>query len=406
MHDVATTLNKIGKELNTSFLEREDVIWVLLIALLTGEHPILLGDPGVAKTEMIRFLMSAITNKRSWEGQMSKERSDEDVLGPYDLPRLKQGERVRNDKGFLTDVDIALIDEVGKMSAVTGHGLLAALNERLKHEVRDELSVHKIPLWVAFTTSNEIPTQESDDAAALWDRIMLRVFVDDIRKKQNFIKLLTMEIEPPKTQIDFEDLKKAALVDVPAIGISKAAIASIADLRVRLAGENVSPSPRRWRKAMKILQAAAFLAGNDEVYESHLSVLKFVLWDEVEHIELVTRFCESAANPFYDRVQENLKLIGEVVKGLKERQSDPVGLSAYGQQATANLATVRDSLDEILLEAKGRDVTGFANAADKHRETLIRTYRECMTMDMDVAVISAEKKLGLGGGSDISVEVV
>lgn len=405
MHDVATTLNKIRAELNTAFLEREDVIWVLLLALLSGEHPILLGDPGVAKSEVVRFLVQAITNKSYWEGQMSKERSDEDVLGPYDLPRLKQGERVRNDKGFLTDVDLALIDEVGKMSAVTGHGLLAALNERLKHEVTEGRSSHSIPLHVAFTTANEIPTHESDDAAALWDRIMLRVFVEDIRKKQNFVKLLTMAIEPPKTRIDFEDIKKASEVDVPAIGVSRSAITQIADLRTRLSAENVNPSPRRWRKAMKILKASAFLAGNDEVYESHLSVLKFVLWDDVEQIETVTRMCESAANPFYDRVQENLKHIGEVVKGLKERQSDPVGLSAYGQDASNKLGKVRASLDEILLEAKGRDVPGFVNAADKHRETLIQTYRQCFDMDADIAAISAEKKLGLGGGSDVSLEV-
>lgn len=406
MHNVAVTLNKIRAELQRSFLEREEAIHAMLLALLAGEHIILLGDPGVAKSEMVRFLVSALDNKSYFEALLSKNRPAEAVLGPLDIKRFREtGERIVRNKGFLTDVDLAFLDEIGKMSPVVGHDLLAALNERIRHEVNGGRSVHQIPLHTAFTAANEIPTHESDDAAALWDRLLVRVFVDDIRKKQNFAKLLTMEVNPPTTRLDFEELKKAAEVDVPAIGLSKLAEKAIVELRMKLADEKVNPSARRWRKSMKLLRAEAFLAGADEVLEEHLSVLKFTLWDEIEHIEVVTQRCESAANPFYDRVQEQLKLLGEVQKGIKDRAGDTTGLATYGQEASTKLAQVRKSLDQLIMDADGRTIPGFVGAADKHRELLIKTFVDCMGQDADVAEISAEKRLGLGGGSDFQTVV-
>jgi len=405
MHPVAATLNKIAAELKASFLEREDAIDAMMLALLAGEHAFLFGPPGTAKSELVRALVESLNGTRYFEVALSRTRPAEAVLGPLNIKEFRDnGNYFLKRKGFASDADICFFDEIGKMSPVLGHDMLALLNERVYHEVNGGRSVHPTPLHTAFTASNEMPTNESDDAAALWDRLLVRVCVDYLQKKSNFSKLLTSSVEHPKTRLDFEDLKKVVETEVPNIQMSKEALTGMVALRTKMAGERLFPSDRRWRASVKVLRAAAFLVGNAQVEEEQLSVLKFTLWDELEHIDAITDMCEAAGNPFAEALQTSAKLLSEVRKGLADRAGTD-GLTLYGQEASLKLAEVRKSLDDLLTLANGRSIAGFPKAADEHRELLIEVFVQCMGNDRDVAELAVNKRLGLGGGSAVQIEV-
>lgn len=402
MHPVATTLREIEGQLNAFFLERKDVIRAMILAVLSKEHAFVLGPPGTGKSALVRALVNAITGARLFEIGLSKTRPREAVLGPLDIKEFREnGNYFTKTKGFLLDSEFAFLDEIGKMSDVLGHDMLAALNERLQHEVNGGRSTKPIPLYTAFTASNELIAHESDDAAALWDRLLFRVIVDYLQDPSNFAALLRGGTPPPTSTVDFADLQKVIDVEVPSIPISDEALAALVRLRHDLAKEHIYPSDRRWKQSVKALQAQAFLEGREEILDEDLAVLRWTLWETVEQVEKVERMALTASNPFIDELFQIRAQIREISEGIQTRVggSDENAKLNYGKEANTKLKAARDSLDRLLKTAAGRSIPNFKEVADFHRDTLTSNYHQMLGLDEDAAVVAASKKLGLGDGT-------
>lgn len=402
MHAVAQTLREIEGQLNTYFLERQEVVRAILLAVLAKQHIFVLGPPGTGKSELIRAVVRAITGARYFECALSKTRPAEAILGPLDIKEFREnGNYFLKRAGFASDVEYAMFDEIGKMSPVLGHDLLALLNERLIHEVNGGRSTKRAPLYTAFTASNELITGESDDAAALWDRLLFRVVVDYLQEKSNFARLLRGGLPPSTSVVAFDDLRKAIDVDVPNIGISDIAMEAMVRLRHDLAKEHIFPSDRRWKQSVKALQAQAFLEGRDEIVDDDLAVLRWTLWDTVETLEKVERLCQSASNPFVDELFKVRSQIRELAEGIAKRaqETDDNAKLNYGKEANTKLKTARDSLDRLLKTAGSRAIPNFKEVSDFHHDTLKNNYHLCLGLDEDAAAVAASKKLGLGDGS-------
>lgn len=403
MHPVAATLREIEGQLNAFFMERRDVIRVVMLAILSKEHAYILGPPGTGKSALIRAVVQAIVGARYFEQSLSKTRPAEKVIGPLDIKRFRDsGDYFIKTKGFLLDVEYAFLDEIGKMSPVLGHDLLAALNERVRQEVNGGRSVHPIPLHSAFTASNELITGESDEAAALWDRLLFRVVVDHLQDKSNFATLL-LGGEPPVTStVDFEDLKKVIDVEVPAVKLSQETLETLVRLRFGdFSTEHIYLSDRRWKWSMKALKAQAFLEGRDEIIDEDLAVLRWTLWDTVEQIEKVERMCLAASNPFVDELYTLRSQIKELARGIEERKdgTDENAKLFHGKEVNKKLKIVRDDLDRMLKTAAGKSIPNFKEVADFHESTLVDNYHLMLGLDEDAAKIAASKKLGLGDGT-------
>lgn len=298
MPTVADELRVIQTELNSRFFERSEAIEGLMLAALTAQHCFILGPPGTAKSQLVRDFTSRFTGARYFEQLLSKNRPDAAVLGPYDLTRLRDhSEFVRKDSGFLTDCDFAFLDEIGKTSATLGHDLLAALNERLKHEVNAGRSAQPIPLHSAFTASNELPAAESEDMAALWDRLLVRVEVDYVRADANFRELMEQPTLPvAKTHVPFEDLKTAAK-DVSEVMVMPDLLDGVLVIRNNMRKAGLSVSDRRWRASIQLIRASAYLAGREIAELEDLSVLRFSLWDDLTEAKKINHIILAVANP-------------------------------------------------------------------------------------------------------------
>lgn len=402
MHAVATTLREIEGQLNTYFLERREVLRAAILAILSKEHLFVLGAPGSGKSELIRALVNAITGARYFETSLSKTRPPERVLGPLDIKEFREnGNYYTKIKGFLLDVEFAFLDEIGKMSPILGHDLLAAANERIRQEVNGGRSTHPIPLSSLFAASNEVITGESDDAAALWDRLLFRVVADYLQEKSNFAKLLVSGEPPATSTIEWDDLQKVIDVDVPAITLGTDAIETIVRLRSSLGAEHIYVSDRRWKKSMKALKAQAFLEGRDEILDEDLSVLRWTLWDTPEQVEKVERLCLTASNPFVDDLFKLRTQLRELDEGIQSRVGQDEGVQLkYGREVNNKLGTVRDELDRLLKVAAGRTIPTFKEVADYHRDVLTKNYHKMLQLDDDAAKVAASRKLGLGDGSN------
>ncbi len=343
VHPGVTTLRAIRSELNAQFLERADAIDAVLWGLLAGEHSFILGPPGTGKSAMARAVVARLSGCRYFEILLSKTRPAEAVLGAVDIPKLQaSGDYHRRTRGTLLEADVAFIDEVGKMSPTLGHELLGALNERIRHEVNDAGSVHAIPLHGAVTASNEIPTSETDDAAALWDRLLIRVCVDYVQSTSAFVRLLDMvtpstEVPAVPTTMAWSDLLDLAKL-VPTVEFPVALKETMDRIRRELSGHKITASDRRWQQAARVIQAAAFMDGRMVATLDDLRVLDFILWSVPAQIDTVRRTRVDIADPMAKAALEIMDDIATIDAEVEARRHKALDQRAgYGVEASSKV---------------------------------------------------------------------
>lgn len=388
-HPVATALRTIHDEVSSRFLERRAVIEAVIMAVLAKEHVFILGPPGTAKSDMVREIIGRIDGAKYFEQLLSKNRPDAAVLGPYDLQLLKTDSSFkRKDTGFLTWADYAMLDEIGKSSPTLGHDLLAALNERLKHEVNGSRSAHKIPLRSCITASNELIVAESEDAAALWDRLLVRTTVDSIQESGNFAMLLQGAVGSAastlRTMVDFNDLADVQDNVIPNIDIPMGAIETILKLRDELRSAEIVPSDRRWRQCMKLLQASAFFNGRSQVEDDDLHVLRFALWDGPEQIGPVERATLSLSNPVAEKCLAILDDAEAISAGIRDRRGQSLEKRAgYGTESNGKLKVLVSQAKQLEQEclAAGRSATKVNEVMDRLQAVRRSIYVDCLEMD-------------------------
>ncbi len=78
-------------DVNAQVAEREELVELIAIALLTRKNLFLLGAPGQAKSYAINAFRSRITGARQFERLLSKQTDEEQLFGRIDLSSLIPG---------------------------------------------------------------------------------------------------------------------------------------------------------------------------------------------------------------------------------------------------------------------------------------------------------------------------
>jgi len=173
--DGLSSIRRLEAELAAGFVGREEEARVAVLALLTKSHAVFIGEPGTAKSALIRRL-SQLVNCRFFYYLLSKYTVPDELVGAIDPIAYKEGRFVRNTKGRLPDVEIAFIDEIFKGPSETLNAILHIMNERIFVDV--DGTVYSCPLHSLFGASNELPIDS--ELAAFFDRFLLRHFVKGI----------------------------------------------------------------------------------------------------------------------------------------------------------------------------------------------------------------------------------
>lgn len=239
--------------LEAGLIERGRIVRLALLAALAGEHTLLVGPPGTAKSELARRLHLAFAGARYFERLLTRFTVPEELFGPLSISALEQDRYERMTAGFLPQATIAFIDEVFKANSAILNALLTLLNER---EFDNGAGRERCPLISVIGATNEVPADEV--AEAFFDRFLMRLPVGPV-SAPGFRSLLELEGAPPQAvanplaESDLQALHAVA----GAVRLPDEVAALLAELRGLLAAEQVYVSDRRWVKVAWLLKVAA-----------------------------------------------------------------------------------------------------------------------------------------------------
>jgi len=366
-HEGGSLRGKVEKsiaELQKGLLERDMEVRLMLLAALCGEHLLLLGPPGTAKSELSRRL-STLTGGEYFERLLTRFSVPEELFGPLSIKGLERDEYNRKTDGYLPTAEVAFIDEIFKANSAILNALLTLLNERLFDNGNERLSV---PLLCLVGASNELP--ESEELDALYDRFLIRKSVDQVSKGQlgdlarlaakNANRMMGQEDAAEDTSRDLclEDFKTTATLAIEAVDISDEIIDLMTELRNYLQDKCEPPiyvSDRRFMKAVNMMQVAAFADNRSQVSEADTLLLEFVMGNKPD-----------------DSQKVRSKVLDILASDLGMQQCELLFLGLFGRACTALDGGDGQDIQELL-----KDCTSLNDILSSRLENV----REALELD-------------------------
>jgi MoxR-like ATPase len=313
---VAQKVREVGRALDERYLDKSELVRMLLVTLVAGEHMLIVGPPGTAKSALVRQL-ARLVDARYFEYLLTRFSEPNEIFGPIDIKAFREGTYVRRVEAMLPDADIVFLDEIFKSNSAILNSLLSILNERGLFTGSASIQV---PLSSLYGATNEIP---NDDAlGAVFDRFLVRTLSDNL-DSFHFHGLIERglrgEIEGlandgaggPGGEAVVEGGGTRPLVSLAEIRILKTRLARhlqfpedflarYKGLVFQIRSEGVTLSDRRVVKLLKLFAASALIDGRPTVDDGDFFVLRHV-WNSVDQIPIV----EDIVGPVLERYRRD-----------------------------------------------------------------------------------------------------
>lgn len=282
--DTIKKLNSVLDSVKASFVGKDEIIDLLGITLVARENAFLLGPPGTAKSAIIRSLSNSIEGGKNFEYLLTRFTEPNEIFGPFDIRKLKEGELVTNTEGMMPEAAMVFFDEIFNANSAILNSLLMALNEKIFRRGRE---TKKLPALMFVGASNILPEDEALNA--LLDRFLIRVrcdYVDTDLLEEVLLAGWKLEtnttIERPSITPDeiLQLQKESKKVDL--LPIRKQYVNLIHNLR----NTGINISDRRAVKVQNLIAASTLMCNRKEANVSDLWVLKYI-WDTEEQIEIL-----------------------------------------------------------------------------------------------------------------------
>ena len=330
-HPLKPRFDAVRRELEQKFLAKEEIIRLMVIAAIAGEHMVLIGPPGTAKSAVIRSFAKLIDAKY-FEYLLTRFSEPNELFGPVDIQGFRQGTYRRVTTGMLPEAEIVFLDEAFKANSAILNSLLTLLNER---RFNNGSTVVRVPLISLFAASNEVPG--SDNLDAIFDRFLLRVHSDNL-DSYHFHELMTkglalerassrdelaeasaarllqqhqqqmlggnVAVPPPmplpsnKTLLSAADLHTCRRSLLDKVEFPEDFLATYKGLCFQLRGEGISLSDRRVVRLLKMFAASAFLDGRTRCHEGDLFILRHT-WNNLDQREILDDVVEPVIAQYY-----------------------------------------------------------------------------------------------------------
>lgn len=297
----AQKVREVGRALDERYLDKSEIVRLLLVTLVAGEHMLIVGPPGTAKSALVRQLARLI-DARYFEYLLTRFSEPNEIFGPVDIKAFREGTFVRRVDAMLPDAEIVFLDEVFKSNSAILNSLLSILNERRFFTGSATL---RVPLCSLYGATNEVP---NDDAlSAIFDRFLVRALSDNLdsfhfhglveRGLRAETDALRAPLETSGAQPDVSGSAVRPLVSLAEIRLlqqrlpqlmrfSDEFLARYKGLIFQIRSEGVSVSDRRVVKLLKLFAASALIDGRPAAHDGDFFVLRHI-WNSVDQIPLL-----------------------------------------------------------------------------------------------------------------------
>jgi len=317
-----TRLRQVAETIQGQFIGKDEIIRLMLIAVVAGEHCVLLGPPGTAKSALIRTL-ARLLQANYFEYLLTRFTEPNEIFGPVDIGAFREGVYRRNTVGMLPEAEVVFLDEVFKSNSAILNALLTLLNER---KFSSGGQVVECPLLSVFGASNEVPSDENLNA--IFDRFLLRVQSDNL-DAYHFNELLMkgidlevrmLERQPVQPLVAAAELAHLRRGFGKQMKFSDDFLSTYKGLTFQIRAEGISLSDRRVIKLLKLFAASAYLDGRAQADSSDLFILKHI-WNNHDQAALLDAIVQPVLDAFY-REHPDRRRVGAVGVGVEALEAE------------------------------------------------------------------------------------
>lgn len=345
------------KRISEGFVGREEEAIVVVLALVSKQHAVLIGEPGTAKSALIRRL-SQLVNAKFFYYLISKYTVPDELIGPIDPVAYKQGIYKRNITGRLPEAELAFIDEVFKGSSETLNTLLNIMNERIFVDV--DGTTYKARLWSLYGASNEIPIDS--ELRAFYDRFLIKHFVRSIPGSAieaailHNIENLNENVDPVASMKDIEmiynEITAFLINNRNAVAKVVAQLVNVLRQHGIFISDRTATSPNH---LPRLVASYAYMF-NTDIKRAAIKISKYVLPDE-ESFEKYKNALDSLYPPELREAQNKLEKAYAEVEGGNIEHAKRLALEAIqlAQSLMDNpdkIQLFRDEISEIISSAE------------------------------------------------------
>lgn len=325
--------------IKAEFVGKDDIVDLMGVCLVGGEHLFLFGPPGTAKSALVQRLGHRLQGQ-VFDYLLTRFTEPNELFGPFDIRRLREGELVTNTDGMLPEAALVFLDELLNANSAILNSLLMALNERVFRRGRE---TRRLPLLMAVGASNHLPEDEA--LRALFDRFLVRVRCDNVAQEQLTdvlhagwaIEQNHDDVRPRMSVDDVHALQHLVTrVDVTAVR------SEYVELIHRLRHAGIVVSDRRAVKFQRLIAASAVLCGRTRAEVTDLWVLRHT-WDTEEQEEIIRT------------------LVQQVIDESADTEAGPRHPQSRVNHAP-NAEALATDLKKILQRLEGRDQPAGADA--------------------------------------------
>src|ERR1700676_5118517 len=171
VEDLRKRLNTFRTSLGRFFINKQELIDLMVVAAVAQEPLLLVGPPGTAKSDLVLKFKDALGlgEEDYFEYMLTRFTEPSEIIGPIDIGKLREGRYIRREQGKLPTARLAFLDEIFKSNSAILNILLTIINERKFYQ---DGVPQPVRLRVLFAATNEVP--EQGELAALKDRFVLK----------------------------------------------------------------------------------------------------------------------------------------------------------------------------------------------------------------------------------------
>jgi MoxR-like ATPase len=269
---LSETLARVRAEVGKVMIGQEAALDHALVAIVSGQHALIEGPPGVAKTLLVRTLAAVLG------GEFARIQFTPDLM-PTDITGTNVFNLQHNDFRLIRGpifTTFLLADEINRAPAKTQSALLQAMQERA---VTIDTETHKLsPHFTVFATQNPIEYEGTYPLPeAQKDRFMLKIAMqaparaDEIELARRTLgtdspeAVLERGAIVPAIRAEQIDTLRAALREVAVRGELQAYVVDLVRRSREEESVLVGAGPRAMQSLLLASRAAAALAERDFV---------------------------------------------------------------------------------------------------------------------------------------------